>query len=41
MGNVLSDLQEIWTNQVPPRPHWTVDQMPDLTGKVLSSVLYD
>jgi len=34
MGNTLSDLHEIWDNQFPPKPHWAVDQIPDLTGKV-------
>jgi hypothetical protein len=34
MGNALSDLQEVWDNQFPPKPLWAVDQIPDLTGKV-------
>jgi len=34
MGNILSDLQEVWDNQFPPKPLWAVDQVPDLTGKV-------
>lgn len=34
MGNTLSDLQEVWDNQFPPKALWAVDQVPDLTGKV-------
>jgi len=37
MGNIISDFMEIWDNQFPPKPQWTTDQIPDLTGKVISA----